>query len=108
MTQGKLPEARCKCRKCGVVSTAREWNVAPGGGACPHCGHGAFSIAFDRPAAPQALAPVPVRPQAVDAHGRHRRVVRREDFEQKPAAPAPGAAFAARLRKRMGLPPEDE
>lgn len=83
---------QCKCRQCGMVSSAKAWSASKEP-ACPHCGHGQFSISFQRaaPAVPE------VAPEHVDALGRHRKIIRLENI----SGAAPSAAAKPSFRERM-------
>ena len=87
---------QCKCRQCGMVSAAKAWSTAKQP-ACPHCGHGQFSISFQSavPAVPAAVPEVP--PGQVDALGRHRKIIRLENFKGAAASAAAKPSFRDRM-----------
>ena len=84
---------QCKCRQCGMVSAAKAWSAAEQP-ACPHCGHGQFSISFQS-AVPAAVPEV--LPGQVDALGRHRKVIRLENFKGAAASAAAKPSFRDRM-----------
>ncbi|MBK6657999.1 MAG: hypothetical protein IPG43_07620 [Proteobacteria bacterium] len=99
----------CKCRQCGEVAPAKAWSAAREP-ACPHCGHGHFSISFPAKSPPPASQPRPVD-GTLDAHGRRRKSIRLEDLT-KPVPAAPGKpGFRGRmqaLRERAAKADDEE
>lgn len=97
---------QCKCRQCGMVSSTKAWSATQVP-ACPHCGHGQFSISFQS-AGPAAPAAVPeVQPGLVDALGRHRKVIRLENFQGAAARPSFRERMHA-LKKQAGESDQDD
>ncbi len=86
--------AECKCRQCGKLSATKEWSARKEP-ACPHCGHAHFSISFQT-----ARPPTPVQeaqPGQLDALGRHKKIIRLENFTDA----EPGATIKPGFRDRM-------
>ena len=88
---------QCKCRQCGMLSSAKAWSASKEP-ACPHCGHGQFSISFQSagPAVPSAVPEV--QGGHVDALGRHRKIIRLESFSGAASSAATKPSFRERMQ----------